>query len=48
LETIAQKAMQQIHSSKYVTVLEENQKKELMFVGVAFDGKEVACVIEKS
>ncbi|NME73099.1 PD-(D/E)XK nuclease domain-containing protein, partial [Flammeovirga aprica] len=48
LKELAQEAMEQIHESKYITVLEENNKTELMFVGVAFDGKEVACVIEKS
>ncbi|ANQ52281.1 AAA family ATPase [Flammeovirga sp. MY04] len=46
LNELAQEAMQQIHSSKYMTTLKENNKTELMLVGVAFDGKEVSCVTE--
>ncbi|AZQ65239.1 hypothetical protein EI427_23790 [Flammeovirga pectinis] len=46
LEEIAQEAMQQIHSSKYLTTLKELGKTEIMLVGVAFDGKEVGCVME--
>ncbi|OHX64482.1 AAA family ATPase [Flammeovirga pacifica] len=46
LKELAQEAMQQIHSSKYMTTLKENYKTDLMLVGVAFDGKEVSCVTE--
>ncbi|MBB3701542.1 hypothetical protein FHS70_005740 [Flammeovirga yaeyamensis] len=46
LKEIAQEALKQIHSSKYMTTLKENNKTELMLVGVAFDGKEVSCVTE--
>ncbi|MBB3700097.1 hypothetical protein FHS70_004258, partial [Flammeovirga yaeyamensis] len=46
INELAQEAMQQIHSSKYITTLKENNKTELMLVGVAFDGKEVSCVTE--
>ncbi|ANQ52606.1 AAA family ATPase [Flammeovirga sp. MY04] len=46
LQELAKEAMQQIHDSKYITALKENNKTELMFVGVAFDGKEVSCVTE--
>ncbi|AZQ65234.1 hypothetical protein EI427_23765 [Flammeovirga pectinis] len=46
LEEIAQEAMQQIHSSNYLATLKELGKTEIMLVGVAFDGKEVGCVME--
>ncbi|AZQ65230.1 hypothetical protein EI427_23745 [Flammeovirga pectinis] len=37
--------MQQIHSSNYLQTLKELGKTEIMLVGVAFDGKEVGCVM---
>ncbi|OHX64178.1 hypothetical protein NH26_21475 [Flammeovirga pacifica] len=45
LEAIAQEAMQQIHSSKYLATLKELGKTDIMLVGVAFDGKEVGGVM---
>ncbi|ANQ51553.2 AAA family ATPase [Flammeovirga sp. MY04] len=46
LNELAKEAMQQIHTSQYITTLKEHDKTEVMLVGVAFDGKEVSCVTE--
>ncbi|ANQ52857.2 AAA family ATPase [Flammeovirga sp. MY04] len=46
LPELAKEALKQIHDSKYITTLKENNKTEIMLVGVAFDGKEVSCVTE--
>ncbi|AZQ61537.1 AAA family ATPase [Flammeovirga pectinis] len=48
LEEIAQEAINQIHTSQYITTLKELGKTKIMLVGVAFDGKEVSCAIERN
>ncbi|MBB3699547.1 ATP-binding protein [Flammeovirga yaeyamensis] len=46
LPELAKDAIKQIHDSKYITTLKENNKTDIMLVGVAFDGKEVSCLTE--
>lgn len=48
LQEKAKEALDQIKDSKYITLLKEHNKTELMLMGIAFDGKEVACEVELS
>ncbi|GJM63661.1 AAA family ATPase [Persicobacter diffluens] len=43
LEELAQSALDQIHAQQYVAELNGHGKTEIMCMGIAFDGKEVAC-----
>ncbi|GJM63673.1 AAA family ATPase [Persicobacter diffluens] len=43
LEELAQSALDQIHEQQYVAELNGHGKTEIMCMGIAFDGKEVAC-----